>query len=103
MTLSLRTPYMQALDVKPTALYRLYDSEDRLLYVGVTIDTKRRLDEHRRGKSWWPQVTRKTIEWFDTRTLAQEAEDVAIRDEKPTFDATHRLGSGWMRHPRPTE
>jgi predicted GIY-YIG superfamily endonuclease len=98
----LRKSYNQHLNGIPTALYRLYDAQDRLLYVGVTIDTKRRFGEHRREKSWWPEVVRKAIEWFPSRTLAQEAEATAVREEKPLLDATHRLGGGWMRHPRPS-
>ncbi len=98
--ISLRTPYMQALNAIPTALYRLYGADDRLLYAGVTIDPKRRFREHS-TRRWWPKVVRKKIEWYETRTLAQEAEAVVIRDEKPIYDATHRLGGGWMRHPNP--
>jgi len=38
-------------------LYRLYDDQGRLLYVGRAKDIGKRLAQHNRTKFWWPQVT----------------------------------------------
>lgn len=66
-----------------TALYRFYNADEALLYVGVTNDPVRRWDQHADAKEWWPQVARKTIEWFEGRAEALAAERTAIRSENP--------------------
>lgn len=81
-----------------TAVYRLYDAEDRLLYVGITVNPKSRLRDHRTKKPWWHEVARTETRWFDTRPEAEDVEGVAIRDERPLYDATHRMGGGWRTH-----
>ncbi|MEH0579041.1 GIY-YIG nuclease family protein [Streptomyces sp. B21-108] len=40
-----------------TAVYRLYDEDERLLYVGVASDPRVRFKQHGRDKSWRPRVT----------------------------------------------
>ncbi|MFI1728220.1 GIY-YIG nuclease family protein [Streptomyces acidicola] len=71
-----------------TALYRLYDAEGVLLYVGITNMPNVRFATHR-SKPWWKQVLRKEIEWFDTRQPAAEAEVLAIRNEQPLYNVTN--------------
>ena len=66
-----------------TALYRLYDATGALLYVGITTSLKVRMAQHAADKSWWPEVTRKTVTWCDDRAEAAKAELVAIRAERP--------------------
>jgi hypothetical protein len=45
--------------LEPTyTVYRLYDAENNLLYVGATSDIPKRFAEHRRDKAWWPEVVR---------------------------------------------
>lgn len=68
-----------------TALYRLYDANDQLLYVGIATDPKRRWVQHSLDKrdSWWSDVDRKTVHWFDSRSEADAAETLAIREERP--------------------
>lgn len=74
-----------------TALYRLYDSGDRLLYVGIAKDPERRWWQHARDRadSWWPDVARKSVEWFDTREAAEGAEVEAIKREGPPYNSAH--------------
>jgi predicted GIY-YIG superfamily endonuclease len=66
-----------------TALYRLYDTDDRLLYIGVTKDPPARFAAHRSDKPWWPHVARREMTWWPTRHKACEAESAAIRSEAP--------------------
>lgn len=69
-----------------TALYRLYDANDRLLYVGITSNPTTRLGRHSRDKPWWPDVDRHTLEWFETRKSAERVEKAEIEDERPHYN-----------------
>ncbi len=71
-----------------TALYRFYDASDRLLYVGITKNPKARSGDHSRDKAltWWPEVDRHTLEWFDSRPEAADAEVKAIEGEAPMYN-----------------
>jgi hypothetical protein len=70
---------------EPTALYRLF-SPDMLLYVGISDNPIARFKQHAKKQAWWPEVTRKTIQWYPSRDDAAEAELAAIRDELPKFN-----------------
>lgn len=69
-----------------TALYRLFDTEGRLLYVGITFNPDNRWAEHAASKSWWPDVTEKRIEWHGSRTDAAAAEVAVIAAELPLYN-----------------
>lgn len=71
-----------------TALYRLFNAEDRLLYVGITTDTNVRWQAHSTAK-WWPDVARKDVQWFNHRVEAAEAEKAAIKSEQPLHNRAH--------------
>jgi predicted GIY-YIG superfamily endonuclease len=86
-------PAMEVGDETPTALYRFFNAAGRLLYVGITDHLKRRFEEHAAEKPWWPEVTRKTVQWYPTRTLAAEAELAAIRAERPLCNIQGSRGS----------
>lgn len=74
-----------------TAVYRFFDDNDRLLYVGITNDTKTRFAHHARQKAdtWWPKAVRHTVTWFDDRAEAAQAEVTAIENE----ESLHNLSS----------
>lgn len=74
-----------------TALYRLYDAADLLLYVGITGKPKSRWTQHTADKPWWPQVKRREVEWFDSRPLAARAEVEAILAESPAYNGSIEL------------
>jgi hypothetical protein len=71
-----------------TALYRLYDAAETLLYVGISDAPAYRWSQHACEKPWWPDVARKVVEWHDSRDLAMCAESVAIRSENPIHNRT---------------
>lgn len=71
------------------AIYRLFDCDDALLYIGVAVDPRERWHGHSVEKSWWPQVTRKEVTWHDTRVSAEQAEAKAIKSERPRFNVEH--------------
>jgi hypothetical protein len=66
-----------------TSLYRLYDANGQLLYVGVTDGpVPDRLAAHRRTV-WWAQVDSFAVDHHPTRQKALDAERLAIRTEQP--------------------
>ena len=70
----------------PTQLYRHFDAEGRLLYVGISLSTIFRTKQHRDNSSWFASISKITIETFPSRQEAWEAETLAIEREKPIFN-----------------
>ena len=68
-----------------TCVYRAYDVDGNLLYVGISMNLPARLECHRR-KAWWPEVDEITVQWHDGREPAKAAERAAIRDEGPLYN-----------------
>lgn len=68
-----------------TALYRLFDAQGVLLYVGIAFDPEARWKDHVR-KPWWPLVATKTVEWHETRLLALDAEADIVVSERPLYN-----------------
>ena len=71
------------------SLYRFYDEDDRLLYVGITTQACARWAAHAGDKEWFPTVVRATVEHFADRESAAAAEKAAIRTEKPLHNIRH--------------
>lgn len=76
-----------------TALYRLYDASDRLLYIGIAKDTKKRWKDHELIQRWWHLVARHTITWLPSREQALAVEEKTVREETPsTTPSASRTG-----------
>ena len=74
---------------QPHGLYRFFDSDGALLYVGITVNLPARLSRHRDEKEWWVDVVRVSIEWFPDRDSVLAAEKAAIRSEQPRYNIQH--------------
>lgn len=61
-------------------VYRIYDADDVLLYIGATSNLQRRTHEH---KSQTPRMTTWTAQEYPTRQEAFAAERQAIAAENP--------------------
>lgn len=72
-----------------TALYRHFDSDGMLLYIGIAKDPGKRSEQHGYHSRWWRFVADTTVEWFATRDRAEAAEREAINSERPVFNHTH--------------
>jgi energy-coupling factor transporter ATP-binding protein EcfA2 len=70
------------------ALYRWFDTDGKLLYVGITNDMARRTTEHQ-DKPWWPEVASSQVEWFPSRKAVLAAEKAAIEAEHPLHNTIH--------------
>ena len=80
-----------------TALYRLFDVDGELVYVGITNNPAMRWSQHSAYSEWWSRVSSKSVEWHDTRAAAEKAERVAIRCEGPLFNRAHIPCAGMLR------
>jgi predicted GIY-YIG superfamily endonuclease len=76
-------------DDKPTALYRWWDAADLLLYIGISDELAERVKGHVKGSSWMDFAVRSTIERHPTRSAALDAEETAIKAERPLFNHQH--------------
>lgn len=74
-------------------LYRFFNAEDVLLYVGLTVNPGRRMEKHRDDKPWWPDVARVTMEHYGDLTVLRAAEREAIAAEKPLHNVRMNGGS----------
>lgn len=72
---------------EPTALYRHFAADGRLLYVGITRSAAARLAQHANSE-WDRQIARIEVETLPTRQEAEAAERAAIRAECPAFNST---------------
>jgi hypothetical protein len=69
-----------------TTLYRYFDCDNRLLYVGITKNQFERQGSHARTQSWWPEVSFAKFEHFENRDLALLYEFEAIGREFPKYN-----------------
>lgn len=66
-----------------TALYRHFDADGKLLYVGVSLSAVHRLSQHRDHSHWFRRIAKMTTEWYPSRSEALDAERMAVRNEHP--------------------
>jgi hypothetical protein len=71
-------------------LYRHFDKDGNLLYVGISIDAFKRWKQHRNDSEWFDKITLVKIETFPTRDDALLAEQVAIIEERPQYNVVHQ-------------
>lgn len=66
-----------------TYVYRYFDADDRLLYVGATSNLDNRDSQHSRLAPWRAAAVRRDVEGPMHREHALHAECIAIESEKP--------------------
>lgn len=64
-------------------LYRFFGADDELLYIGITNNPSRRMDQHSQGKPWWTEVVTVRMEVHPSRSAVLDAERIAIARERP--------------------
>lgn len=70
----------------PTDLYRYFDRQGRLLYVGISKSAVVRAMQHERLARWWDSWATMTRTVYPNRDLASDAERYAIVHERPLFN-----------------
>lgn len=79
-----------------TYVYRLFDAEGRLLYVGQTVRPDRRVQDHRLRKSWGGQIARVDLTEPMDRESALKHEAAAINTERPVYNINRSNGSQYF-------
>lgn len=84
------------LENRPTWVYRAWDAEGQMLYVGVTCSLWKRMARHEcsgSDESRWTLLASR-IEWerFETRTEALAVELATIKQERPRFNRQDNPG-----------
>jgi predicted GIY-YIG superfamily endonuclease len=75
-----------------TDLYRMYDAEGELMYIGISYNAAARAAQHAKDQPWWHHVARIDIEHLDCgRTEAERVEAEAIRREMPYHNKKGQL------------
>lgn len=69
-------------------LYRHWDVDGNLLYVGISVDAIKRLQQHYDTADWYDEVASITIQKFDDRGDLERAEQLAIDQEAPIWNRT---------------
>jgi hypothetical protein len=76
--------------VQRTSLYRHYDADGRLLYVGISVSHLLRMVGHRKASDWYWDIKRVEVEHFPCHASAAMAEITAIRTEQPLWNKAHQ-------------
>ena len=64
-------------------LYRFFDNQDRLLYVGITNTWYHRFHQHEKSAGWFSQAAKCTFTKYPDREAVIAAENLAIQTESP--------------------
>jgi len=83
-----------------TDLYRYFDADGKLLYVGISLSALNRAIQHKSSAGWWSQQRTMTRETHPTRSAAEEAERRAIATEKPIHNIVHNRHRAEVAPPR---
>lgn len=84
-----RSTVMDSTSTAPTSVYRHYDVNDLLLYVGITSRGISRNSEHNTSKDWWTFVVRQEVDHYPTREDASAMERSLIQMYHPPFNKQH--------------
>lgn len=75
-----------------TALYRLYDAEHDLLYIGISRTPEERFKAHAHERNWWHLVRYVDLTWFTSYPAARAAEIAAHLAERPPLNGMANIG-----------
>ncbi len=71
--------------MRQTTLYRHFDSDENLLYVGISSRPWKRMVEHK-VSCWYDKIHNITLQHYESREEAIKAEREAITEENPIFN-----------------
>ena len=74
---------------KPTHLYRHYNGDGELLYVGISYNVMARLKNHRETARWFDEIRRIEVQVYHSRFDAELAEKQMIKELRPRWNIVH--------------
>jgi len=74
----------------PCHLYRHFGKSGNLLYVGISMSVLNRIVQHERNSKWFSNLGHITIQEFESRLLAEKAERIVIKTEKPPYNIVYK-------------
>lgn len=74
-------------------LYKQYNKEGELLYVGISGSYLARQTQHSKNSPWFSTVTTIVLEHYATRKEVEDAEYTAIKLYRPKYNITHNDAS----------
>lgn len=77
-------------DSRPYFVYRCFDADGRLIYVGCTFDPAGRISTHRTTSWWGHQVEAVRVLVFPSKEYALAKEREAIATENPRWNTKGR-------------
>lgn len=83
-----------------TDLYRHFDKDDNLLYVGLSFGAIARLQQHKALSHWFEDIAKITIEKFPSRAKASKEERIAIIEEMPLHNIQNSERPNKMSRPK---
>lgn len=81
--------------MNPTSIYRYYDADRRLIYVGITGKGMVRQAQHNSNAEWWRFVSTQEVEHVESRHAALHRERELIERFRPPFNREHN--PDWQR------
>lgn len=78
----------------PHDVYKAYDINGRLLYVGISVNVFARMKEHKQYAGWMSAASRIDVVRYADRASAQAVEAICIRDDAPVFNVTRESTRG---------
>lgn len=80
---------------RPCAVYRLFNADGRLLYVGMCFNVASRMTTHKKRAAWWGEVAGEPqVTWMANRASADAAETIAINLEDPKYNFRKKMDMG---------
>lgn len=73
-----------------TSVYRHFDADGQLLYIGCSINPLQRLESHKQQSDWFDSIATVTIENYRTHSEALAIEASAILGEQPLYNKVHK-------------
>lgn len=69
-----------------TQLYRYFDIDGNLLYIGISVNFMVRASQHKSSSRWFDRISYVNVTHFPNRELAIRAERLAISNEMPIYN-----------------
>lgn len=77
--------------MKRFVLYRQFDKDGSLLYVGISASFFERISSHKKHSWWFPLISRIELEHFYSLHDVRDAEERAIKSERPRYNVKHTI------------